>query len=140
MRINQRTKRTVKRRKPKKNLFSHNCVTWVNYKDLRQALFQGPELDNLDWQEYLDKLIDAIRFPLFAGDGMSNMSRGVCIALRKRQGSFTIYDFPEELLRRKYKLNSREGGYWEALKNRFAAGVVPALGQVYGSGSHDIRA
>jgi hypothetical protein len=115
-------------------------VLVLNYKDLRQAIFEGPGLEDLDWQEYLDMLIDWLRYSLFAGDGMCNMSKGICITLRERQGFFTIHDFTEELLRRKYKLSSREGNYWEALKNRYVSGVVPALGQVYGSGSHDIRA
>lgn len=115
-------------------------VMVLNYKDLRLALFEGPEATGLEWLEYLSKLINTFRFAIWFGDGMSNMTRDVAVALRERYGFFTVFEFVDELLRRKYKVKARAAQYWEGLKNRFEGLIVPALGQVYGSGSHDIRA
>jgi len=115
-------------------------VPVLSYRDVRLALFDGPESSGLDWMEYLSKLINTFRFAIWFGDGMSNQTRDICVALRERCGFFTLFEFVDELLRRKYKVKGRECQYWEGLKNRFEGMIVPALGQVYGSGSHDIRA
>ena len=115
-------------------------VLVLNYKDLRLGLFNGPETEDLSWQEYLSKLINTFRFTIWCGDGMGNLTRDICIHLRETQGCFTLFDFNDELLRRKYSVKSREGQYWEGLKNRFEGMIVPLLGVTYGSGSHDLRA
>jgi len=115
-------------------------VQVLSYRDLRLALFDGPQVEGLQWREYLGKLVSTFDETLFAKQGMQNMTREIALELRERQGHFNVFDFNEALLRRKYRLNSREGGYWESLRNRFEGSIIPFLGETYGSGSHDIRA
>jgi len=115
-------------------------VMVINYKDIRLALFDGPEVEDLDWGEYLNKLVHSFQDVLLALHGMQNMIRDVALELREKQGPFTIYDFYQALLSRRYKLNTRERGYFDSLKNRFQGMIIPFLGKTYGSGSHDIRA
>lgn len=115
-------------------------VLVLSYKDLRLELFNGPETEDLDWQEYLSKLINTFRFTIWFGDGMSNLARDISIHLRETQGSFTLFDFNDELLRRKFRVKYREAEYWAGLNNRFGGMIVPLLGMTYGSGSHDVRA
>jgi hypothetical protein len=115
-------------------------VPVLSYKDLRLALFDGPESADVKWLEYLSKLINAFRLAICSGDGMSNMIRDISICLKEREGFFTVFEFVNELLRRKYNVKGREAQYWESLKNRFEGMIVPGLGQVYGSGSHDMGA
>jgi len=116
-------------------------ILLASYRDVRMALFEGPEAQDLSWQEHLAKLLATFGWSVLAGDAMCNMARETCIALRERQGPFTLIDFYEALLRLKYKVNSREFNFWESLRNRFGGFIVPLLGETFGSpGSHDIRA
>jgi len=108
------------------------------YRLLRQELFEAcPEM-KLEWREYLSKAISSWRAPLFLGDGMANMAREIAIELHERIGHLTPYEFVQELQRKKHRLSSREGNYYEALKNRFEGMILPVLGSTYSGGSHDM--
>jgi hypothetical protein len=112
----------------------------VTPEDVRFELFGGPGADGVNSDEYLSKLVSSFEHTLFAGDGMQSMCLEIALELRRTQGHFTIFDFHEALLRRKYRVDSREFQYWIALKNRFGGALIPFLGKTYGSGSHDIVA
>lgn len=114
-------------------------ILMPSYREFRQELFQPYPDTDLDWNEHLSKVISSWRGPLFLGDGMANMSREIATGLHERQGHFTPYEFTEALLRRKHRLSSREGNYFEALKNRFTGMILPSLGPTYSGGAHDLR-
>jgi len=113
-------------------------VLVISPKDLRLALFDGPE--GVAWEEYINKLIGTFPDTLRALEGMQNMAREICLNLRGKLGSFTIHDFFDELGRRRYRADSRSSKYWDSLCNRFQGSLIPFLGDTYGSGSHDVRA
>jgi len=112
----------------------------VNYRQFRQELFEPDPRMGLDWMEFISKVIASWSDPLFAGEGMCNMSREIVIAVHERTGYVTPHEFLQELLRRKHRLSSREGNYYEGLKNRFSGMIVPVLGQTYAGGHHDLLA
>gem|GEM_PF-3183621 len=112
----------------------------VDYADFRQELFQPlPEM-NLEWGEYVSKVINSWRAPLYIGDGMANMAREVAMELYQRDGYFTPYELLDGFIRKKHRLGRREGDQNDALRNRFGGMVLPALGQVYSGGHHDLSA
>jgi hypothetical protein len=106
----------------------------------RQDLFVGPPAMELDWRQYVSKLVSTTQETLYARNGMMNMAREQALELREKDKRFTLFDFYHHLLGKKYSLNTRERQYWESLRNRIGGMILPFLGPTYSGGSHDIRA
>jgi len=102
-------------------------ILFIDAHDLRFNPFEAPP--GCDPLMYIDKVVSRFRETLYFRDGSVNLTRSVCRMLVEQTCVCSVGDVYRTLLRMKFKVGQRIGGYWETCCNRFAD-VLSGLGSM----------
>lgn len=118
-------------------LFSKDDLLILDYKDFRRNPFQAPSrFSEAEWQ---GRVKNIWRESFFLRDGSINLLGEILHELTRTDSPPTLSQFHRKLASLKFRVNSRNAGYWETLLNRTQA-LLNFMGPTYScSRGHDLE-